>query len=155
MNVLDQTDEAAQQIYQDLRDRIANSYRDNDFEALTGLIHLPYTVLSFGPVTVLENPTDLRKLFDGIRRYLSRTGITHYHRVCLVGRFTATDEIEAMHETRLLAGAQLVETPYPVKSVVRRFGDKWKVCESDNALEPDRGFGRIFQEHRANRGRRH
>ncbi|MGB3245008.1 MAG: hypothetical protein WBB25_10765 [Sulfitobacter sp.] len=142
-----QSDDAAKAIYQDLLDRITTSYWDNDFDGLTKMIRVPHKVSSFGPVVPINTRSDLRGLFDNIRGYLLKNAITQYHRACLAAQFNSADEIEGMHETRLLVGAQLFEDPYPVKSVLRRIDDVWWVCESDNALEPDRGFGRVFHQH--------
>lgn len=138
-------DEKAKQIYQDLLNRIAASYWNDDFAAYARMIAVPHKVSSFGPTAYIKTQSDLRRLFDDIRTFQSVKAITEYHRICLAARFITEDEIEGAHETRLLSGAQTIERPYPVRSILRRFGKSWMVCESDNAIESDVGLGHILK----------
>ncbi|UWR23204.1 hypothetical protein [Sulfitobacter sp. S190] len=139
-----QTNAAAVAIYQDLLDRIATSYSAGDFDAYARMIAVPHEVSSFGPIARIETRADLRRLFDDIVTFQNTKAVTDYIRTCLAARFVADDRIEGVHETRLLSGTQVIEQPYPVRSILRLIDGNWMVCSSDNALEPDVGLGRIL-----------
>lgn len=138
-------DASAKDIYQDLLDRIAASYDAGDFEAYSRMIRVPHEVSSLGPKVQINTMGELRVLFNSIRMHFEHTGITDYVRTCISAEFVASDEIVGTHETRMLSNAQVVETPYPVKSHLRLIDGVWWVCKSDNAVEPDKGFGRILK----------
>ena len=144
-------DASAMQIYQDLLDRIAVAYAAGDFEAYSRMIRVPHEVSSLGPKVRINTMGELRVLFDSIRLHFEQTGITDYVRTCLSAEFVSPDEIVGTHETRMLARAQVVETPYPVKSHLRLIDGIWWVINSDNAVEPDKGFGRVLKRHSTGR----
>ncbi|QUJ75468.1 hypothetical protein KDD17_10835 [Sulfitobacter albidus] len=136
--------EQAMAIYQDLLDRISDSYKRRDFSAFAQMVAVPHAVRSFGPTAWIEDRTQLRALFDDICTHQAANAITDYDRHCLAARFTAEDTIDGTHETRMLRGAQIAQDPYPVRSVLRRINGVWWVTESDNAIEPDAGLGAVL-----------
>ena len=141
------TADLAKQIYQDLLDRIGASYWENDFAAFSRMIHVPHQISSFGPVVPIDTQEDLRSVFDGIRNYFERASVTLYDRNCVAARFKENGSICGMHETRILSGSQIIEPPYPVKSLLREIDGAWMVCSSDNAFDPDRGVGHVFNQY--------
>ncbi|MEM7521057.1 MAG: hypothetical protein AAF307_08460 [Pseudomonadota bacterium] len=138
------TDQQAQEIYQDLLDRIAHAYTSDDFEAYARMIRVPHEVRSFGPRVEINTRAELRVLFDGLRVSLARRGIKDYVRTCLAAKWVSPTEIIGTHETRMIANNQIVEEPYPVKSVLRHIDGAWWVCSSDNALGTDSDFGTVL-----------
>lgn len=144
--------ETARQIYQDLLDRIARAYETDDFEDYARMIRIPHHISSYGPPVQLDTKADLRALFDNVRTHFANLEVTDYVRTCLSARFVKDDEIIGMHETRILIKTRTLEEPYPVQSRLRFHDDAWWVCESDNALEPERGFGRVLKKTRVDRG---
>ncbi|AXI45414.1 hypothetical protein C1J03_04795 [Sulfitobacter sp. SK012] len=144
VNELENSDEVAQQIYQEMLDRICVAYEMRDFDCFARMINVPHTIFGFGPTTTLNDHSDLREVFDGTCTFLATKAVTDHIRTCLVATFTASDEIDCMHETRMLCGAHVLEHPYPVQSILRRINGEWAVCRSYIALDPNVGMGRIL-----------
>jgi hypothetical protein len=145
-------DQDALRIYQDLLDRIGASYITRDFDAFRRMIHIPHTLSSYGPKIRIDTTQDLRRMFDDICSKLKEQNIDTYMRICIAAAFEDQTTIIGAHETRLMNRAQVVEHAYPVKSVLRRFGDDWMVCESDNAIDARNSLGRIMKKIATDRG---
>ena len=144
----------AKEIYQDLLDRLSCAYEANDFDAYARMIRVPHEVSSYGPKVQVNTMGELRVLFDSIRWHFAKTGVTDYVRTCISAEFISPTEIVGTHETRMLAGTQVVDTPYPVKSYLQLIDGSWWVCKSDNALEPDNGIGRVLSQNARGAGDR-
>ncbi|MFC6639111.1 hypothetical protein GV827_08470 [Sulfitobacter sp. JBTF-M27] len=136
----------AKDFYQDLLDRLSSAYEADDFDAYAQMIRVPHEASSYGPKVQVNTMGELRVLFDSIRWHFAKTGVTDYVRTCISAEFLSATEIVGTHETRMLAGTQVVETPYPVKSYLQLIDGNWWVCKSDNAVQPDNGFGRVLSQ---------
>ncbi len=145
------SDAKAQAIYQHLLDKIAETYFAGDFDGFARMIHVPHRIEYFAKAVVLKTRDDLRRLFDDICNHNTQNGITNIIRTCLAAQFLSKDEILGMHETRMIMTNQVMLSPYPVKSVLRRIDGAWWVCESDNALEPDEGLGQVLDRYTSTR----
>lgn len=133
-------------IYQDLLDRISKSYLDNDFDTYALMLRVPHDVGSFNTGLRLETRQDLRLLFDNMRARFVQQGITDYLRTCLAAGFNSPTEILGAHETRLMNRTQVVEQPFPSKSILRLENGRWWVVASDNAIDPKSSIGRVLED---------
>lgn len=107
-----------------------------DFDAMAPCFALPQEMDTFAGRRMVETLADLRTIFDAVHRHFQRSGVTDIVRHCVHAAWTGPDTIEAMHETRLLAGTLLVQTPFPVLTHFRRTDGVWRIEASRYAI-PD------------------
>lgn len=114
--------------------RTALALLNGDFETFSMSFHLPHSVETFNDGGVLETSDDLRQVFENVRAQYERLGVTDIVRHCVNAEFRDASHMIATHETRLLSGATLVQAPYPVYSVLKKFGNEWKGLHSSYAV---------------------
>jgi hypothetical protein len=82
-----------------------------------------------------ETPEHLRAIFFAVTDHFRKTGVTDIVRHCVAAEFRDPDTIEATHETRLLAGNQIVKPAYPAFSILKRIEGQWKVSNCIYAVD--------------------
>jgi hypothetical protein len=105
-----------------------------DFDAFAACFALPQQMDTFAGRRLLETRDDLSAVFDAVRAHFARSGVTDLVRRCVHAAWIGPDEIEGMHETRLLAGTQLLQAPFPVLTRMRRIDGVWKIVASGYAI---------------------
>ena len=133
------TPTAAKAIYQDLLDRIGETYVTNDFHTFASMIHLPHTVVTFEHTLLIKTEAELLDVFKSMRRFIRVNNVTDCIRTCIVGRFENPARIEATHETYYLNRGVQVSPSYPSRSFLVRYGDQCRVLSSDNAIDGANG----------------
>ena len=105
-----------------------------DFALFHQYFLLPQKLETFDGERIVETLRDLQDLFDNVRGYYARTGVTDIERRCVAAAFKNSDTIEATHDSRLLAGSNLIQAPYAVFSVLQRVDGIWKISDSKYAV---------------------
>ncbi|WP_342078563.1 hypothetical protein [Yoonia sp. SS1-5] len=129
-------DAEAKRIYQELLDKIGQSYFDADFAYFRDVIHVPHTLHSQGQTVHVDTDEDLRAGFNKFRSYLAGIGVTEFIRTCEDAMFLNEQQIIGEHTSHLLRNGVWSREPYNVRSMLRRTDGRWQVCSSENAL-PD------------------
>jgi hypothetical protein len=119
-----------------LLERTGDALLTGDFELFHPCFLLPQEVQTFEGRRMIKNKEDLRQLFDGVRAFHRKSNITQLVRNCVEASFLDPDTISSTHESRLLRGAELIERPYPVHSILKRVGMDWQIVSSEYAV-PD------------------
>lgn len=130
----DMSPERAQQIYQQMLDRIGAAYFARDWAYFHHAIAVPHTFVTFDGQHEIADADGLRRIFDSVRQMIAERGITNYARICEAALFRSEDTIEGAHVTYLLRQGQTVSEPFPSKSILRVIDGYWRVCASDNAI---------------------
>jgi hypothetical protein len=127
----------AQDISQYLLDETGMAYRDGDFLRFARCFQLPQHVATFDGTRELRDLDDLRAMFDRMRVFFASKGVTHLERRCIRADFEGPDCVRAIHESRFMAGDQVVETAWPAYSILKCIDGVWKVSFSQYAVDRD------------------
>ena len=114
--------------------RSGDALFSGDFNAFAACFALPQKMETFDGRKLVETEEDLRSIFDGVRAYYRSLGVTILERRCIAARFATADRVEATHVSRLISGASIVQTPYPVFSIIERGEPGWRVVHSKYAI---------------------
>ena len=115
--------------------RTGEAYMTGDFDGFAACFALPQWIETFKGRRLITSPDELQLFFNEMRSQFCRLGVTDMVRRCVVAEFRDPYTIEATHETRLLAGAQLVQPCYPCFSVIKRTGQGWQVADGQYAIQ--------------------
>ncbi len=138
-NGLPGSQEDARAIAQGLLAATGEALRAGDFVAFRNCFRLPQTVQTFNGSSVIETEDDLRQIFDRVRDHFARIGVTELVRHVVNVDFRDADTILSTHESRLLGGNELLETPYPVFSILHRTETGWVIGDSNYAIPDEDG----------------
>ena len=114
--------------------RTGEAYMTGDFDAFAACFALPQWIETFDGRRQIANRADLKALFDGVRTSFCRKGVTDLVRRCVAARWHDANTIEATHETRLLAGAQLLHPSYPCLTILTRGPAGWQIAGGQYAV---------------------
>ncbi|MEL7211591.1 MAG: hypothetical protein AAGK92_02945 [Pseudomonadota bacterium] len=121
-------------ISNDLLERTGAAMLSGDFDAFADCFELPQEMDTFHGRNLVETREDLRAIFDAVRQYYRSMGVTGMARHCVEAAYVDPDTVQATHQSRLLAGAELVLTPYPALSVLKQRGGVWRVASCQYAI---------------------
>lgn len=109
-----------------------------DFSLVAPHFQLPQESGPFDSGTEpIETRDDLEALFRGVRGHFDDLGAERIIRPCIEASLHAPDTIYATHVTFLLKGNEMVKTPYPVFSILRRTDGIWRFAYSVYATDGD------------------
>ena len=92
----------------------------------------------------MATPQDGRETFKAVCAHNAELGVTDMVRHVLEASFQDEDTIVTTHETRLVRGDVLIQKPYPVFSIVKRIGEKWKITYSQYAIVDTDSFNKTL-----------
>lgn len=98
-----------------------------DFAAFSACFAVPLELDTFDGRRLIETREDLRATFEAVCGHYRQTGVTELVRHCQEATAAGPDTILALHQTRLVAGAQLVQQPYPALTQFRRVQGRWYI----------------------------
>ncbi len=123
----------AQQIYQDLLDRIGSSIVFGDFESYRTYFELPHRFETFEKRLLISTLDELKSIFEGTCEHLRTIGIQELSRSCTLAEFSDPQTIKGCHDTRLIAPDNRVMDGYSALSTLRLRNGAWRVAESQYA----------------------
>lgn len=106
--------------------------RDGDFDRFAACFGFPHMIETADTSTVIYAPSELRSVFDNVRRYYCDTRVVDVVRTVVESRFIDCDTIGSTHVACLTyADGTSLRKPYPVYSVIRRHDPlDWKIMSS-------------------------
>ncbi len=108
---------------------------ENDFETFVTCFAIPQYMDTFEGRRYLETEADIRNIFDSVRSYYESKAVVELDRICVEASFRNNETIVSTHEARIIGkGAVLLQSPYPVFSILRRYDGVWKVAYSQMAI---------------------
>jgi len=126
----------AKEVAQDLLDKTGAGLLSGNHIGLLPLFILPQELETFEGRRIITTEAEMSAVFEAVSDHLRNLGVTDFVRNSLHADFKGPDQIQSMHETRLVARGQLVQTPYPVLTRLERVEGVWKVAHSVYAI-PD------------------
>ena len=144
----------------DLLERTGAAMLEGDFETFADCFELPQEMDTFHGRNLVQTREELRAVFDAVLQYYRSMGVTEMARHCVEAEFVGPDTVQATHQSRLLAGTELVLTPYPALSVLKRKDGVWRVASCQYAISdaPDLNdalAGRLLDKTPKNTGQTH
>lgn len=118
-----------------LLEKSGKAVMSGDLAAFASCFFMPQEIQTFEGSRWVLNINDLEQILTDLRQNFSERGITDMVRRVITARFTGPDTIESAHETRLLAGNQIVNGPYPTFSILQKTDDNWQVSFSQYAVQ--------------------
>ncbi len=107
-----------------------------DFDAFSDCFHLPSHVETFEGMRFLHTEADMKDVFDSVREYYQKIGVTKIVRQCVSARFEDDATITNMHITHLYReSGSLDRRPFPVTSTLIDVGGVWKVIRAQYAID--------------------
>ena len=108
---------------------------EGDFDTLKTCFALPQYMDTFDGRHFIESIDDLRDIFDNVRLYYQSKSVVELNRICVEASFRDAQTVVSTHEARMISkDAVLVQSPYPVFSILRLYDDGWKVAYSQVAI---------------------
>lgn len=108
-----------------------------NFELFAGCFAYPQELQTFLGCRILHDKDDLRSVFDEVRTFYMKHGVTELVRYCVEAELKDPDTVQAVHETRLISGSTIVQAAFPVFSRIVRIDGSWKVLGTTYALTGD------------------
>ncbi|MEO9821533.1 MAG: hypothetical protein ABJQ34_02985 [Paracoccaceae bacterium] len=106
-----------------------------DFETFKTCFALPQYMDTFEGRRFIETLEDLRDIFDSVRQFYQSKCVVELNRNCVEASFRDHCTVASTHEARMInENAVLVQSPYPVFSILRHYEDGWKVAYSQIAI---------------------
>ncbi|MEP3640229.1 MAG: hypothetical protein ABJN14_23500 [Paracoccaceae bacterium] len=126
---------SAREIAEYLLERSGSSIMDGDFETFKTCFALPQYMDTFEGRRFIETIEDIRDIFDNVREYYQSKSVVELNRICVEASFRDAHTVVSTHEARMISkDAVLVQSPYPVFSILRLYDDGWKVAYSQVAI---------------------
>ena len=126
--------QAARTVAEDLLARTGQALVSGDFDAFAACFLLPNEIELFDGTNRVETIEDQRAIFDSVRAFHARQGVTQMVRRCVEADFLDADTIATTHVASLLRGNELLQPTYPVYSIVRRVDGVWKIAHGKYAI---------------------
>lgn len=127
-------DHTAKKIAEDVLEGTGVAISTGDFTAFVLYFELPQLLETVDGSREIVTTRDLKDIFDRFQHYLRIKQISTLERHCISAAFITTDLIHTTHESRLVTGVTLAETPYPVFSKLKRSTKGWKIIFSQTAF---------------------
>ncbi len=127
-------EKTARQIAEDLLARTGQGLITGDFNLFGDCFALPNTMNTFENRRVVNDLGELRVLFDDVRTYFAKVGMTEMARHIVDAEFRNATTIVSTHQSRLVAETELIQQPFDVLSVIEQIDDIWRIRHSEYAI---------------------
>ncbi|RYI35174.1 MAG: hypothetical protein EON48_01250 [Acetobacteraceae bacterium] len=116
--------------YQRALNVVSKAILEGDFETYLAQIDLPYLVHTETARHLMSSADDLRATFETLSRGLAARGVTHYERIARTADYVASNRIEGLHYTHLIANGSHVAYPHSSRHAIVRRGTRWLFSEA-------------------------
>jgi len=127
----------AKSIVEHLLEVTGSAILSGDFASFAAVSDLPQLIAVKDTNVHIETMQDMRTVFDSVRAYYKKIGVTELRRSCEFVEFADPDTLRTTHVTWLIADGVSLQQPYPVNSVFKRVDGVWKVADGDYSLDPN------------------
>lgn len=135
---------SAKKISQRMLDQTGNGLLTGDFDLFADCFLLPQDIETFDDRRRLETRQDLFMIYNGVRAYHEKMGVTDMVRHVVTADFRDPKTISSIHQSRLVTGSTLVQKPYNVFSVLHLKDDVWRIGQSQYAVDDAPGLCRAL-----------
>lgn len=126
---------AAESIAEDLLYITGKALLEADFQMFSECFRLPQMMETVDGRRLISTEAEFQYTFNAVRRHLHNCGVVDFARTVVSAKFLDADTIGSTHVSSLLgAHGQEKAHPYPVYSVIRRYGTTWRIVSSLYAI---------------------
>ena len=126
---------AAESIAEELLYITGKALLEADFQMFSECFRLPQMMETVDGRRLISTESEFQYTFNSVRRHLHKCGVTDFARAVVSAKFLDADTIGSTHVSSLLdADGNETAPPYPVYSVIRRYGRSWQIVSSLYAI---------------------
>ncbi len=105
-----------------------------DFELFVECFAFPKEMETFEGRRVFETREEFEVVFDSVRDYYQKVGVTHADRHIVDAEFRNPTCIVSTHHSRIYANEELVQQPFDSLSVIEEIDGIWRIRHSEYAI---------------------
>lgn len=124
----------AREIAEDLLARTGQGLITGDFKLFGECFALPKEMETFEGRRVIRTQAEMESVFNDVRAYYAKIGMTHMERHVVDAEFRNPTSIVSTHQSRLVAEYELVQQPFDVLSVIELIEGAWRIRHSQYAI---------------------
>ena len=124
----------AREVAEDLLDRSGRGLTSGDFDLFADCFTLPKEMETFDGRRVIETRAELEAVFNDVRAYYQKIGMTRVDRHIVDAEYRNPTCIVSTHQTHVFSGEELVQQPFDVLSVLAEKNGVWRVRHSEYAI---------------------
>ncbi len=124
----------AREIAEDLLARTGQGLITGDFKLFGDCFALPKEMETFEGRRVIRTQAEMESVFNDVRAYYAKIGMTHMERHVVDAEFRNPTSIVSTHQSRLVADYELVQQPFDVLSVIELIEGAWRIRHSQYAI---------------------
>lgn len=118
----------AEFIAEELLEITGSALLEGDFERFSGCFELPLRLETIEGVRTVSTRDEFQQVFEDVRDHMHETNVVDFVRTVISASFIDADTIGSVHISNEIYSGGVLERPaYPVRSVLRRFGQRWKI----------------------------
>lgn len=129
-----QPETTARDIAEDLLDRSGRGLTQGDFKLFECCFTLPKEMETFGGRRVIRTREEMKAVFNDVRAYYRKIGMTRVDRHVVDAEFRNPTCIVSTHQSRVYAGDELIQQPFDVLSVIELLEGAWRIRHSEYAI---------------------
>ncbi len=127
-------EKTAREIAEDLLARSGQGLITGDFKLFCDCFAFPNAMETFGGRRVIETMEEMETVFNDVRAYYHKTGMTEMVRHIVDAEYRNHSTIVSTHQARVVAESGLVQQPYDVLSVIELIEGAWRIRHSEYAI---------------------
>ena len=133
------TDQPSNALAEDIADRLlyqtGRGLVSGDYKLCQACFDIPHLIETSDTKRVIRSDDELRQVFDNMQDHYRKNGVKDMARMVLSAEFIDPDTIGSTHVSRLLkADGKIFRKPFPVYSILKRYGTSWKISSSIYAI---------------------
>lgn len=131
---MSEPEKTAREIAEDLLVRTGQGLITGDFKPFGDCFALPKEMETFEGRRVIKTEAELESLFNDVRAYYDKIGMTEMERHVVDAEFRNPNTIVSTHQSRLVAESELVQQPFDVLSVIELIEGVWRIRHSQYSI---------------------
>lgn len=137
--------DTAHKVASSLLDVTGSALMSGDFYSFAGCFSLPQSVATMDGARVLNDISDVRRIFDQVRAFYAEASLTDLDRRIEVALFDGPDVIRSCHVTHPLSGdRKLLQAPVVTLSRLVRKGDEWLIAGTQYTVPANSDHGQAL-----------
>jgi hypothetical protein len=123
-----ESNKAAEIIAEELLEVTGSALLKGDFERFNPCFDLPLRLETIEGFRTINTQAEFREVFEDVRDHMDDTDVMDFVRTVISATFIDPDTIGSIHIcSEIYRGGVLERPAYPVRSVLRRSGERWKI----------------------------
>ena len=135
---------SAREVAEDLLERSGQGMMTGDFVLFSSCFSLPTRMETFEGSRVLETLEELKTVFDGVRAYYKKTGVTAVRRHIVDAEYRNPTSIVSTHNASTFVNDELIQQPYDVLSVLELRNGSWTIRHSEYLITDVEEHSSVF-----------